>query len=80
MFDGGMFIAEAYRTACLFKAPVFIVDYWKGPEAKAPTGACDFAEAVEYINNNSGKFGIHKDHVCVGGAGAGAWVVLGALH
>ena len=43
-------------------------------------GSHDFAEVIEFINNNSLKFGIMKDHITVGGAGAGAWIVLGALH
>ena len=30
-------------------------------------------------NNNSTKFGIHKDHIAVGGAGIGAWALIGAL-
>ena len=60
------------------KSQVFLIDFWKEGN-KAPTGARDFAESIEYINNNSTKFGIHKDHLCVGGAGAGGWVLLGAL-
>ena len=72
------FLLEGLRTACLFKTHVFLVDFWKAG-VKAPMGAKDFAEAVEYINNNSNKFGIHKDHIAVGGTGAGAWVVLGAM-
>ena len=79
MFDAEMFITEGFRTAIRFKTPVFLVDYWKGRETKAPLGAKDFAEAIEYINNNSSKFGIHKNHIAVGGAGAGGWVVLGAM-
>jgi acetyl esterase/lipase len=80
MFDGELFIDMAFRTAVMFKTHVFLVDYWKERDTRAPRGAKDFAEAVEYINNNSTKFGIHKDHICVGGAGPGAWVVLGAMQ
>ena len=78
MFDIEQFVLEGFRTAVLFKSQVFLVDFWKDNN-KAPTGAKDFAESIEYINNNSTKFGIHKDHLCVGGAGAGGWVLLGAL-
>ena len=55
------------------------LNYWK-ENIKAPRGGKDFSEIVEFINNNSSKFGIHKDHIAIGGAGAGAWIVLGALH
>ena len=79
MFDMEMFLLEGFRTAVLFKTKVFFVDYWK-ENIKAPRGSKDFAEIVEFINNNSSKFGIHKDHIAVGGASAGAWIVLGALH
>lgn len=80
MCDGEVFIEMAFRTAIMFKTHVFLVDYWKAKNTKAPRGASDFAEAIEYINNNSTKFGIHKDHLCVGGAGFGAWIVLGAMQ
>ena len=79
MFDMEMFLLEGFRTAVLFKTTVFFVDYWK-ENIKAPRGGKDFSEIVEFINNNSSKFGIHKDHIAIGGAGAGAWIVLGALH
>lgn len=79
MLNAEMFLLEACRTAVLFKTHVFLVDYWKGHDTKAPLGASDFAESIEYINNNSSKFGIHKDHIGVGGSGFGAWVVLGAM-
>ena len=79
MFDAELFMLEAFRTAVLFQTHVFIIDYWKGPERKNGCGAKDFAEACEYINSNSTKFGIHKDHISVGGVGPGAWVVLGAM-
>lgn len=74
-----MFLLEGFRTAVLFKTHVFFVDYWKD-DIKAPQGSKDFAEVIEFINMNSLKFGIQKDEITVGGAGAGAWVVLGALH
>jgi len=79
MFDFETFVLEGCRTAVLFRSQVFLVDFWKGG-CKAPMGAKDFADTIEYINNYSTKFGIHKDHLCVGGAGAGAWVLLGALN
>lgn len=79
MFDMEMFLLEGFRTAVLFKTKVIFVDYWKD-NIKAPRGSKDFAEVIEYINNNSLKFGIHRDHITVGGAAAGAWIVLGALH
>lgn len=78
MYEFETFVLEGCRTAVLFRSQVFLVDFWKEGN-KAPTGAKDFAESIEYINNNSTKFGIHKDHLCVGGAGAGGWVLLGAL-
>jgi acetyl esterase/lipase len=79
MFDMEMFLLEGFRTAVLFKTPVFFVDYWKD-NIKAPMGSKDFADVIEFINNNSIKYGIQKDHITVGGAGAGGWIVLGALH
>ena len=79
MFDAEMFLDEGFRLAVQFKCQVFLVDFWK-ERVKAPIGAKDFAEAVEYINNNSGKFGIQKDCICVAGSGAGAWSVLGAMN
>lgn len=78
MFENELFVFEGFRTAVLFRSTIFLVDFWK-EGCKAPTGAKDFAETIEYINNNSTKLGIHKDHLCVGGAGAGGWVLLGAL-
>ena len=79
MFDMEMFLLEGFRIAVLFKTTVFFVDYWK-ENNKAPQGSKDFAEIIQFINNNSKKFGILKDNIAVGGAGAGAWIVLGALH
>ena len=79
MFDMEMFLLEGFRTAVLFKTTVFFVDYWK-ENIKAPSGSKDFAQVIEFINDNSNKFGIRKDHINVGGAGAGAWIILGALH
>jgi hypothetical protein len=57
MFDAEMFLEEGFRYAVELKSPVFFVDFWK-ERVKAPVGAKDFAEAVEYINNNSAKFRI----------------------
>lgn len=79
MFDAEMFLEEGFRYAVELKSPVFFVDFWK-ERIKAPMGAKDFAEAIEYINNNSAKFGIQKDCICVAGSGAGAWAVLGAMN
>ena len=79
MLDAEMLLEEGYRLAVTLKTQVFMVDFWK-ERVRAPVGAKDFAEAVEYINNNSAKFCIQKDCICVGGAGAGAWVVLGAMN
>ena len=49
MFDMEMFLLEGFRTAILFKTKVFFVDYWK-ENAKAPQGAKDFAEVIQFIN------------------------------
>jgi acetyl esterase len=56
---------------------VVAVDYRRAPEHKYPCALIDSFEATQFVAENSGRLGILRDRVAVGGDSAGGSLALG---